>query len=75
VSEKVTTGGGPLHPGHHWGRFASDPCNPDLDLVTGEAWEALVEQTRRIRLSRKQAERVTVDRPCSSRLSRCSING
>ncbi|MCO6416159.1 hypothetical protein JYK14_08260 [Siccirubricoccus sp. KC 17139] len=60
MSEKVTTDDRPLHPGHHWGPFASDPWSPDLDLVTGEAWEALVEQARRIRLNREHAERVTV---------------
>jgi hypothetical protein len=29
----------PLHPANHWGPFATDPWSPDLDPVTGPAWE------------------------------------
>jgi hypothetical protein len=45
-----------LHPAHHWGPFATNPWSPDLDPVTGPAWDIAV---RAGRLSIKPSSKAT----------------
>lgn len=44
------------YPSNPWGPFADDPWSSILDMGSGEAWDAAVEDARQQRLSEQRAD-------------------